>query len=60
LPCPAITENYRSDFSSKRAPHINKPVNCLKIIRERRGKRWDGGMWTGLVWLRIGTGGELL
>jgi hypothetical protein len=21
---------------------------------------WDGVMWTGLVWLRIGTGGELL
>jgi hypothetical protein len=23
-------------------------------------KRWDGVMWTGLVWLRIKTGGELL
>jgi hypothetical protein len=23
-------------------------------------KRWDGVMWTGLVWLRIGTDGELL
>jgi hypothetical protein len=23
-------------------------------------KRWDGVMWTGLVWLRLGTGGELL
>jgi hypothetical protein len=22
--------------------------------------RWEGVMWTGLVWLRIGTGGELL
>jgi hypothetical protein len=22
--------------------------------------RWDGVMWTGLVWLRKGTGGELL
>jgi hypothetical protein len=21
---------------------------------------WDEVMWTGLVWLRIGTGGELL
>jgi hypothetical protein len=21
---------------------------------------WDGVMWIGLVWLRIGTGGELL
>jgi hypothetical protein len=23
-------------------------------------ERLDGVMWTGLVWLRIGTGGELL
>jgi hypothetical protein len=23
-------------------------------------ERWDEAMWTGLVWLRIGTGGELL
>jgi hypothetical protein len=23
-------------------------------------ERWDGVMWTGLVWLRIGTGGEFL
>jgi hypothetical protein len=23
-------------------------------------ERWDGVMWTGLIWLRIGTGGELL
>jgi hypothetical protein len=23
-------------------------------------ERWDGGMWTGLVRLRIGAGGELL
>jgi hypothetical protein len=23
-------------------------------------ERWDRVIWTGLVWLRIGTGGELL
>jgi hypothetical protein len=23
-------------------------------------ERWDGVVWTGLVWLRIGSGGELL
>jgi hypothetical protein len=28
------------------------------ILREIL-ERWDGVMWTGLVWLRIGTGGEL-
>jgi hypothetical protein len=30
--------------------------NILRGIFER----WDGVMWTGFVWLRIGTGGELL
>jgi hypothetical protein len=30
------------------------------IILGRILERWDGVMWTGLVWLRIGTGGELL
>jgi hypothetical protein len=28
--------------------------------KEKSSGRWDGVMWTGLVWLRIGTGGELL
>jgi hypothetical protein len=23
-------------------------------------KKWDDGAWTGLIWLRIGTGGRLL
>jgi hypothetical protein len=23
-------------------------------------KKWDGRAWTGLIWLRIGTGGGLL
>jgi hypothetical protein len=23
-------------------------------------KKWDGGAWTGLIWLRIGTGGGFL
>jgi hypothetical protein len=22
-------------------------------------EKWDGMVWTGLVWLRIGTGGEV-
>jgi hypothetical protein len=30
------------------------------IILGRILERWDGMVWTGLVWLRIGTGGELL
>jgi hypothetical protein len=31
-------------------------VDNIRMILER----WDGAMWTGLVWLRIGTGGALL
>jgi hypothetical protein len=30
------------------------------IILGRILERWGGVMWNGLVWLRIGTGGELL
>jgi hypothetical protein len=28
--CPAKTEKYRPDFSSERAPHINKPETVKK------------------------------
>jgi hypothetical protein len=34
---------------------INDPSYGMRIL-----ERWDAVMWTGLVWLRIGTGGELL
>jgi hypothetical protein len=34
---------------------------CVDNIRMDLGEvGWDEMMWTGLVWLRIGTGGELL
>jgi hypothetical protein len=36
--CPAKTEKYRPDFSSERAPHINKTETVKKIIKERKGK----------------------
>jgi hypothetical protein len=35
-------------------------VDNIRIILGWILERWDGEMWTGLVWLRIGTGGELL
>jgi hypothetical protein len=35
-------------------------INITTIILGWILERWDGVMWTGLVWLRIGTGGELL
>jgi hypothetical protein len=31
-------------------------VNNIKWLLER----WDGLMWVGLIWLKIGAGGELL
>jgi hypothetical protein len=36
---PEKTEKYRPDFSSKRAPHINKTENVKKIIKEKMGKK---------------------
>jgi hypothetical protein len=48
---------------------VAKPEGKRPLGRPRRRwvdnirwilKRWDGVMWTGLVWLRIGIGGELL
>jgi hypothetical protein len=32
----------------------------VRIILKRISKKWDGATWTGLIWLRIGTGGGLL
>jgi hypothetical protein len=40
--CPAKTENYRPDFSSERAPHINKPETVKNTIKERMGKIGGG------------------
>jgi hypothetical protein len=48
---------------------VGKPEGKRRNGRPRRRwvdnirmdlERWDGVMWTGLVWLRIGTSGELL
>jgi hypothetical protein len=47
---------------------VGKPEGKRPLGRPRRRwadnirmvfGRWDGVMWTGLVWLRIGTGEEL-
>jgi hypothetical protein len=35
----------------------NVSVSFLNLVGSWR---WDGVMWTGLVWLMMGTGGELL
>jgi hypothetical protein len=48
---------------------LGRPDGTRSLRRPRRKwednikmifKKWDGGAWTGLIWLRIGTGGGLL
>jgi hypothetical protein len=44
---------------------VGKPEGKRPLGRPRRGvynilERWDGVLWTGLIWLRIGTSEGLL
>jgi len=36
--------------------HGQKNIKLLQLVF----KKYDGGAWSGLIWLRIGTGGVLL
>jgi hypothetical protein len=40
--------------------HLEDPGVDGRIILKWTCERLDGGAWTGSIWLRIGTGGELL
>ena len=37
--------------------HLEDPGKEGKIILKWNFSMWDGGSWTGFVWLRIGAGG---
>jgi hypothetical protein len=39
---------------------LGRPRRRWRIILKWILKKWDGEAWTGLIWLRIGTGGGLL
>jgi hypothetical protein len=54
------TEEVRGGWRKLRTEELYNLFSPLNIIKVRILERWDGVMWTGLVWLRIGTGGELL
>jgi hypothetical protein len=44
----------------KEKSHLGDPDIGEKIILIWISRKWNVGVWTGLSWLRIGTGCELL
>jgi hypothetical protein len=40
--------------------HLGDPGEDGRIILRWIFRRWDVGVWTGSLWLRIGTGGGQL
>ena len=40
--------------------HLGEPDVDGRIILRRIFRKWDVGVWTGSIWVRIGTGGGQL
>ena len=41
----------------RKRDHLGDPGVDGRIILRWIFRKWDRGAWTGLIWLRIGTGG---
>jgi hypothetical protein len=41
----------------KERDHLEDPGADGRIIFRRIFRKWDVAAWTGLIWLKIGTGG---
>jgi hypothetical protein len=54
----AYTEFWCGNLSEK--DHLEDPGLDGRIILRYIFRKWDGGAWTGLIWLRIGMGGGFL
>jgi hypothetical protein len=55
----SVSGNFGNDKCVLLFVCCSHDVGVWIILREIL-ERWDGVMWSRLVWLRIGTGGELL
>jgi hypothetical protein len=44
----------------KRKKPLGRPRRCVGIILMRILESWDDVVWTGLIWLRLGTSSGLL
>jgi hypothetical protein len=45
------------DGEAREIDHLEEPGVDGRIILRRIFKKWDVGIWTGSMWLRIGIGG---
>jgi hypothetical protein len=46
--------------TTEKKNHSEDPGIYGSIILRWTFRKWDVSVWTGLIWLRIGTGGELM